>query len=208
MQVLAHLRMAWRIYALMLAVLLALTNALVWRAVETPGELQAQVLDVGKGDAILVRTPDNKVVLLDAGPDASILRALGAALPYGERRIDALIELSALHSAVGGVPEVEERYTIGRFYRAGALQRGDRLALGGGVYVDVLLPDQPRAKVTVLHLYYGATSILINENVPSTFSNWINRLDAADGELLADMTIASGTPAGVYVSNGLSIATR
>ncbi|MEJ7710570.1 MAG: hypothetical protein WKF84_12050 [Pyrinomonadaceae bacterium] len=35
------------------------------------GELRVQVLDVGQGDAILVRTPSGKIVLVDAGVTGS-----------------------------------------------------------------------------------------------------------------------------------------
>ena len=74
------------------------------------------------------------------------------------------------------------------------------------MYADVLLPDRLGATVSVLRISYGRTSFLIKENISPTLSDWLTQLDSSDGELTADMTIASGSPAGVYTSNGLVIS--
>jgi hypothetical protein len=77
--------------------------------------------------------------------------------------------------------------------------------------VLVLYPDYNPAKMTaaqgaaILRISYGSTSFLFTENAPPSTLAWLAQLDASDGLLSTDMKIASGTPAGVYVSNGTTI---
>ena len=69
-----------------LFVVLIFANAGIYRAIFAEHVLVVNVLEVGKGDAVLVQTPTRKTILIDTGPDASILRALGSALPIGMMR--------------------------------------------------------------------------------------------------------------------------
>ncbi len=160
---LAHLGLWGRRYAPILVLLLVAANIYVWQAVEAPRELHIKVLSVGKGDAVLVETPSGTTILLDAGPDASILHALGTALPYGKRRIDALIELSSLPASLGGLPEVLERYQIGHVYPAGDLPPDTHVGLGGGGFIDILA----LGRVHAVRVSYGSTDMTIASSTPA-----------------------------------------
>jgi competence protein ComEC len=72
-----------------------------------PGGPQLEVLDVGQGDAVLLRGPAGEVVLIDGGPDPGVLRR--ALRQRGIRRIDLLIvtHRHADHvSGLGGITAV------------------------------------------------------------------------------------------------------
>ncbi len=74
--------------------------------------LQVYFLDVGQGDAILIRTPDNKNILIDGGPDNKLLGELGAVLPWWDRQIDYLI-ISHYHSDhITGLIELLNHYQV------------------------------------------------------------------------------------------------
>lgn len=47
----------------------------------TPAGLTVDVLDVGQGDAVLITTSDGNRILVDGGPDFSVLTELGEVLP-------------------------------------------------------------------------------------------------------------------------------
>lgn len=111
--------LAPRRYILITGILIVLIM-LVYQAVLAPPTLAVTVLTVGKGDATLVRTPDGATILVDAGPDASILRALGEMLPEWQRRIDVVVLTSAAAGSAGGLPEVLHRYRVAMLFRAGA----------------------------------------------------------------------------------------
>jgi len=78
----------------------------------THDQLQVIYLDVGQGDATLVRTPDNFLVLIDAGPDSITVEKLSAFLAFNVNKLDLLIvtHFDADHS--GGIPEVQSRFDI------------------------------------------------------------------------------------------------
>jgi competence protein ComEC len=78
----------------------------------TYDQLQVIYLDVGQGDATLVRTPDNFLVLIDAGPGSITVEKLSAFLAFNVNKLDLLIvtHFDADHS--GGIPELQSRFAI------------------------------------------------------------------------------------------------
>ncbi len=83
--------------------------------------LEVDFLDVGQGDAILIKTPSNEAILIDGGPDNKVLWRLGENLSFYQRRIDYLI-LSHYHDdhAVGLI-EILKRYRVGHLIYAGGI---------------------------------------------------------------------------------------
>jgi len=77
-----------------------------------PQKLEVDFLDVGQGDAALIKMPSGEVILIDGGPDNRVLRRLGESLPFYHRQIDMII-LSHYHDdhAVGLV-ETIKRYRV------------------------------------------------------------------------------------------------
>ncbi len=213
---------------------LAIGNIVVYRAIFAPAVLEVSVLDVGeKGRALLVRSPRGETILIDAGRDAAVLRALGSALPMWQRHIDAVILTSVTAGSAGGLADVADRYRVGTLIRPRAEgshsqetvitnavsdtkvtggKRGDRIQFGDGTYIDVLWPPitaTPLKTVDgtlILRISYGDTSIRIQNDLPSRISKW---LSTADANLpLPNLIISSSTPAGVYISDGTSIQKR
>ncbi len=69
-------------------------------------------MDVGQGDASLIRTPAGQNILIDGGPDRTILSKLERYLPWTERTID-LVVLSHPHADhLAGLNYVLERYRV------------------------------------------------------------------------------------------------
>ncbi len=93
------------------ALLLALL--LVWRAAATVPDqyLHVTVLDVGSADAILIKTPTGKHVLINGGPSVTTLAdELGRRLPTFNRRLDWLIVAATDEEEVAALPRIVERY--------------------------------------------------------------------------------------------------
>jgi len=83
--------------------------------------VEIDFLDVGQGDASLLKLPNNKTVLIDGGPDNLVLRRLGENLPFYQRKIDLII-LSHFHDDhLIGLVETIRRYEVGSIiYTRGA----------------------------------------------------------------------------------------
>ena len=83
------------------------------------GEMRLTVFDVGQGDAVFVETPSGKQMLVDGGPDGSVLSRLGSAMPFWDRSIDILV-ISHPHSDhLTGAIEVLKRYDVGLVVESG-----------------------------------------------------------------------------------------
>ena len=55
-----------------------------------PGSSTVTMLDIGQGDAILLRSPDGAAALIDTGVDGSPARVVGHLKHLGVRRLDLL----------------------------------------------------------------------------------------------------------------------
>lgn len=112
---------------------LALTASLVfalfiWQWAETrpDGRLHVSFLDVGQGDATLIRTPNGRRILVDGGQLPSLLNGhLGRLLPYASRRLDLVVATHPDADHVAGLPELFDRYHVERLLTNGAGAEGD-----------------------------------------------------------------------------------
>lgn len=85
------------------------------------GELNVSFLDIGQGDATLIRTPYSQNILIDGGPDRTILARLSEELPWWERTIDLVILTHPHDDHVGGLIGVLERYSVERILYTGVI---------------------------------------------------------------------------------------
>ena len=89
---------------------------IVWFLVlnQRPGRiLEMDFLNVGQGDAILIKTPKGQTVLIDGGPDNKVLEKLGKYLQPLQKRIDLIILTHPHADHVTGLIEVLRRYSVG-----------------------------------------------------------------------------------------------
>ena len=77
-------------------------------------ELTVHVLDVGQGDSILIESPTGRRVLIDGGPNGSLLqRRLAEHLPWWSRRIDVVLLTHPSADHLIGLTETLRRYDVG-----------------------------------------------------------------------------------------------
>lgn len=94
-------------------VVMLLALLLVWRAAAAVPDnfLHVNFLDVGSADAILIKTPTGKHVLINGGPSVTTLSdELGRRLPTFNRKLDWLIIAGTEENDVAALPRVIERY--------------------------------------------------------------------------------------------------
>ena len=102
-----------------LIITLIVANTFIYKGVFAAHPAEADVFAAGKGEAMLVRMRSGAVILIDTGPDASILRSLGSALPPWRRSIDVVILTSSNAAQAGGLSSIQGRYSVGSVFRAG-----------------------------------------------------------------------------------------
>ncbi|HEC94005.1 MAG TPA: hypothetical protein ENI56_01360 [Candidatus Kaiserbacteria bacterium] len=159
--------------------------------------LRVSIFSVGEGRAVLVQSPTGTNVLIDAGPDRTILRALSQRLGPLNRNLSLVIQTTPSDSALGGMPPVFNRYSPMVFMTSGArnntlvsrlvahaegadthlahitARRGMRIHIGGGAVIEVLYSNKnntlshSKNATMVLRLAYGKTSFLFPSDVSS-----------------------------------------
>jgi competence protein ComEC len=76
-------------------------------------------LNIGQGDSALIQFANGQKMLVDCGPNAAVLEALGRNLPFYDRRIDYLIATHPDLDHYGGCVDIVKRYTLGEIITNG-----------------------------------------------------------------------------------------
>jgi beta-lactamase superfamily II metal-dependent hydrolase len=71
-------------------------------------------LDVGQGDSIYIRTPDNQDIVIDGGPDNTVLSQLGTYMPFYDRKIELMILTHPHEDHINGLIEMLDKYQVDR----------------------------------------------------------------------------------------------
>lgn len=74
--------------------------------------LHIAFLDVGQGDAIFLKTPENHQILLDGGPKNTVLKELDYVMPFFDKSLDLLILTHPHADHLSGLIETVKRYEI------------------------------------------------------------------------------------------------
>lgn len=129
--------------------------------------LKVVFLDVGQGDAIYIEAPSGVQMLIDGGPDATLLSRLSKVMPFGDRSIDIILATHGDMDHIGGFPLLLDNYKIKNIIENGAssdskiyssleqkiqkkkinkviAQRGMHIVLDKkkNIYFDILFPDR------------------------------------------------------------------
>ena len=88
--------------------------------------LKVEFFDVGQGDSTFIETMDKKQVLIDGGPDLSVLEKLGKAMPFYDRYIDLIVLTHPEQDHLNGLIEVIKRYDIGAIITTGVIKETEQ----------------------------------------------------------------------------------
>lgn len=83
------------------------------------GQLHVYFLDVGQGDAIFIKTPAGRQILVDGGPDGTVLRRLGEVMPFYDRSIDLVVLTHPDADHLTGLNSVLARYEVASILETG-----------------------------------------------------------------------------------------
>ena len=100
-------------------------NVLAWVAVYDLSQsqlLEIVFFDVGQGDAIFIETPQGHQILIDGGPDSTVLERLGDEVPFWDRTIDLIILTHPEQDHVSGLIDVLKRYKVENILWTGVLK--------------------------------------------------------------------------------------
>jgi len=150
---------------------LIVTLVLVWTAVFAEAQktenqlLKVTFFDVGQGDSIFIETPGGRQILIDGGPDNTVLGKLAKEMPFYDRDIDIVVATHPDADHIAGLVDVLENYDIGlvidsgdfkgtgvfqeyldilkeRNYSYKKARAGDRIKIGEDIILEILNPEE------------------------------------------------------------------
>ena len=173
----------------------------LWQSfTETENLLRIHFLDVGQGDAILIETPNNQQVLVDAGRGMQVLNALDAILQPNDRDIDITVLTHPDEDHIGGFVPIFQRYAVDTVIQSfvssessvykqvvsaikkeGSVTHTVKQAhsfLLGKVQFDILWPigteiTETNAASVVLLITYGSNEILLTGDIPAEVEEFL-----------------------------------
>jgi len=79
------------------------------------GRLHVVFCNVGQGDGIFIRTPKGSDIVIDGGPDATILKCLENHMPFWDRDIELVFATHPDSDHITGLESVLKSYTVKSF---------------------------------------------------------------------------------------------
>lgn len=79
------------------------------------GKLHVVFCDVGQGDAVFIRTPNKQDILIDGGPDNSVLNCLSEHMPFWDKEIELVFATHPDADHITGLVAVLENYKVKSF---------------------------------------------------------------------------------------------
>lgn len=143
-------------------------NILAWLAVydlSQPQFLEVTFFDVGQGDAVFIETPLGHQVLIDGGPDETVLEKLGDEMPFWDRTIDLIILTHPEHDHYAGLIEVLKRYKVENILWTGVLRNTAE-------YIEwQKLIQEENAQIKIARAGQKISCLMLNLDVLHPFEN-------------------------------------
>jgi competence protein ComEC len=184
-------------------------NFFIWYAIFAEDRndiLTVAFLDVGQGDAIFIEAPNGNQVLIDGGPNKSVLRQLSKIMPFYDRSIDAILATHPDKDHIGGLADILERYEVDLFLDSGLegessaynellrlteinaitridAKRGMVIVLDDEVFLNILFPDRDVSGVEsntasiIAQLIYGDVKFILTGDSPKATEEYLVMLD-------------------------------
>jgi len=175
------------------AILFFMVTIFVWYAVlheDRGGVMTVAFLDVGQGDAIFIEAPNGNQIIVDGGPDRSILRELSTVMSFYDHSIDMLVVTNPDTDHYAGFIDVLKNYKVEHVLESGTrsssttykefekdvalegatktiARKNMKIILDKDVYLDILFPDQDVSDFTtndgsiIARLVYKNVSYLL-----------------------------------------------
>ena len=136
-----------------------------WVTLSAENKLEIAFLDVGQGDASLIKTPFGQNILIDGGADYKVIEELEKELQWWDRAIDLMILTHPHDDHVAGLIFVLERYNVKKILYTGVvhsapaylewlkivkaknvplaiIDRPQKIIFGDNCFFDIIYPRQ------------------------------------------------------------------
>ncbi|RLC37157.1 MBL fold metallo-hydrolase [Candidatus Falkowbacteria bacterium] len=163
-----------------------------WNETKAAGELEVDFFDIGQGDSILIKTPMGQNVLIDGGPDNTVIERLSEVLPWWDRTIDLMILTHPHDDHVFGLIDVIKRYNVKKIIYTGVVHSAPAyiawLELIRDNQIPLVIIDRPQiielGDSCKLDIMYPLESLLGKETANLNNSSLVMKLIFKDTSFL------------------------
>lgn len=216
--VFSHIKEYLRWYILLLLILISITILIAILHEDRKGILKFEVLDIGQGDALWIESPTGIQVLVDGGPNNTLLKEIPKVMPWYDRHIDMLVVTNPDKDHYEGFISLLKKYSVDVVLEPGTVsktetyallekeisnkkipkvlaRRGQIVDLGGGAYLQILFPDRDVSGLSsndgslVMKLVYGNTSVMLQGDSTDNIEHYLSSID---GENLKSTILKAG----------------
>ncbi len=161
--------------------ILFLIAVLIWIAVFSLKDQKLEIIffDIGQGDSILINTKNNQQILIDGGPNNSVVDKLGKTLPFYDKKIELIILTHPDKDHINGLIEVVKRYQVDKILTTG---------IECSTEVCQILSEQIQKKEIPIKIAQAGQTISLGDNV---FLGILNPLENLSGENVKNKNDAS-----------------
>ena len=155
----------YKILATFAIIAIFLALPVFWITLSAENKLEIAFLDVGQGDACLIKTPFGQNILIDGGADYKVIEELEKELQWWDRAIDLMILTHPHDDHVAGLIFVLERYNVKKILYTGVvhsapaylewlkivkaknvplviIDRPQKIIFGNDCFLDIIYPRQ------------------------------------------------------------------
>jgi competence protein ComEC len=192
----------WKLSVLLVLLLsVGIVFFLAFRAQNRP--LRVAFLDIGQGDAIFIESPTGNQIVFDGGPGSALVSQVAKQMSLFDRSIDMIVVTNPDRDHFEGFIPLLSRYSVAAMLEPGVradenaiyaelhrvvaaqnipiieARTGQKIMLGGGVYIEVLFPDRDIEDVShndgslVARLVYGETSVMLTGDTTKNIENYL-----------------------------------
>ena len=205
----SHARAYLRWYLLLFLTFLGITLWFVVFRESHKGILTFAVLNIGQGDSLFIESPTGTQVLVDGGPDKTLMKEISQIMPWYDRHIDMLVVTNPDKDHYEGFIPLMQKYSVdvvlepgttNKYIEYGVLEkeiadkkipkilarRGQIVDLGGGAYLQILFPDRDVSGMSsndgsiVMRLVYGDTSVALQGDSTAAIEHYLVGLDGGN----------------------------
>ena len=152
--------------------ILFLIAVLIWLAVFSFENQKLEIIffDIGQGDSILIKAKNNQQILIDGGPNDSVVDKLGETLPFYDKKIELIILTHPDRDHISGLIEVVKRYKVDKILTTG---------IECSTETCQILSEQIQKKKIPMEIAQAGQTIFVGDNI---FLGILNPLENLSGK--------------------------
>lgn len=152
--------------------ILFLIAILIWIAVFSFKDQKLEIIffNIGQGDSILINAKNNQQILIDGGPNDSVVDKLGKTLPFYDKKIELIILTHPDKDHISGLVEVVKRYKVDKILTTG---------IECSTEVCQILSEQIQKKKIPVKIAQAGQTIFLGDNI---FLGILSPLENLSGE--------------------------